>query len=253
MFSCCFYIIHGWMVHLQEMFWRIFTTCFQSLEYIYIHICIYIYIYIMKHLLKRYSPNFCIYFWFKSVPRHPNWTLKPFQVPQDEAKMAPRWIQNWYVLASWLFFRDLLPDLRFPMYFCFSGVLKASIFDTFWNNIGQFLDCFWHLGSCMPKEVSRYLHNSCRMAYLSLSGPNMEPSWLQVGSSWAHAGAKLGPTWLKLDPCWAQIRVPTCPWANPSPSKLFQTPSLWRLDLPNPNLCPTRSNINPKKAPRPPT
>ena len=48
----------------------------------------------MKHLLKRYSPNFCIYFWFKSVPRHPNWTLKPFQVPQDEAKMAPRWIQN---------------------------------------------------------------------------------------------------------------------------------------------------------------
>ena len=150
------------------------------------------------------------------------------------------------------------------MYFCFSGALKASIFDTFWNKIRQFLGCFWHLGSCMPKEVSRYPHNCCRMVYLSLSGPNMEPSWLQVDSSWAHAGPKLAPTWLKLGPCWPQVgsNLPQVgPMLGPDPGpqpplsqpKPFQTPSLWPLNLPNPHLCPTRPNINPKKAPKPPT
>ena len=59
------------------------------------------------------------------------------------------------------------------------------------------------------------------MAYLSLSGPNMGPSWLQVGSSWDHAGPKLAPTWLKLVPCWTQIQVPSRPSANPSPSKPY--------------------------------
>ena len=116
-----------------------------------------------------------------------------------------------YVLASWSFFHDLLPDVRFPMNFWFSGALKASISDTFWNKIRRFLGRFWHLGSCMPKEVSRYPHNCCRTVYLSLSGPDMDPSWLQVGSSWTHAGPKLAPTWLKLGPCWAQIRVPSRP------------------------------------------
>ena len=109
------------------------------------------------------------------------------QRPPKYTKMRPRWPPRWlphrYVLASWSFFRDLLPDLRFPMKHCFSGALKVPIFDTFWNKIRQFLDYFWHLGSCMPKEVSRYPHDCCRMAYLSLSGPNMDPSWLQVGSS----------------------------------------------------------------------
>ena len=149
--------------------------------------------------------------WLKLASRRPKWLLKASQVPQDEAKMAPRWLPNRYVLASCLFFRDLLPDLRFPMYFGFSGAWKASIFDIFWNKIQQFLDCFWHLGSCMPKEVSRYPHNCCRIAYLRLSGTNLDPSWLQVGSNWAHAGPKLAPTWLKLGPCWAQIRVPCRP------------------------------------------
>ena len=132
----------------------------------------------------------------KLVPRRPKWPPKPSQAPQDETKMVPRWLPNRYVLASWSIFRDLLPYLRFPMYFCFSEALKASIFDTFWNNIRRFLAHFWHLGLCMPKEVSRYPHDCCRMAYLSLSGPNMGPSWLQVDSSWVHLGPKLAPTWL---------------------------------------------------------
>ena len=149
--------------------------------------------------------------WLKLVPRRPKWPPKASQAPQDEAKMAPRWLSNRYVLASWSFFRDLLPDLRFPMYFGFSGAWKASIFVNFWNKFRSFLGHFWYLGSCMPQEVSRYPHDCCRMAYLSLSGPNMDPSWLQVGSSWAHAGPKLAPTWLKLGPCWTQIRVPSCP------------------------------------------
>ena len=149
--------------------------------------------------------------WLKLVPRRPTWPQRLPKYPKMRPRWPPRWLPHRYVLASRSFFRDLLPYLRFPMYFCFSGALKASIFDTFWNNIRQFLGCFWHLGSCMPKEVSRYPRNCCRMVYLSLSGPNMEPSWLQVDSSWVHAGPKLIPTWLKLGPCWAQIRVPSRP------------------------------------------
>ena len=154
-------------------------------------------------------------------PKTPKRSLKASQVPQDEAKMALRWVQNLYVLASWSLFRNLLPDLRFPMYFCFSGALKASISDTFWNKIPRFLRHFWHLGSCTPKEVSRYPHDCCKMAYLSLSGPNMGPSWLQVGSCWAHPDPKLAPTCLKLGPCWTHFRVPSRPWANPSVSKPY--------------------------------
>ena len=128
--------------------------------------------------------------WLKLVPRCPKWSPKASRVVQDEPKVVSRWLLNPHVLASWSFFRDLLPDLRFPTFFSFSGASIASISDTFWNKIRRFLGRFWHLGSCMPKEVSRYPHNCCRMAYLSLSGPNMDPSWLQVGSSWAHAGPK---------------------------------------------------------------
>ena len=91
------------------------------------------------------------------------------------------------------------------------GSFESINFDTFLNKIRRFLDGFWHLGSCMPKEVSRYPHNCCRMAYLSLSGPNMDPSWLQVGSSWAHAGPKLAPTWLKLAHVGPRSESPAAP------------------------------------------
>ena len=90
--------------------------------------------------------------WLKLVTRCPKWPLKASQVHQDEAKMAPRWLPNRCVLASWSFFRDLLPDLRFPMYFCFSGALKASISDTFWNKIRRFLNRFGILGCVCPKR-----------------------------------------------------------------------------------------------------
>ena len=140
----------------------------------------------------------------------------------------------------------MLPDLRFPMYFCFSGALKASFFDTFWNTIRQFLNYFWHLGSCMPKEVSRYPHNCCRMAYLSLSGPDMDPSWLKLGPCWTQVGSNLA----QVGPMLGPDPSPQPPLSQPKP---FQTPSLWPLDLPNPHLCPTGPNIYPKKAPKPPT
>ena len=136
--------------------------------------------------------------------------------------MRPKWLQDGFRIDSFYlhlcFFRDLLPDLRFPMKNCFSRALKVSILDTFWNRIRQILGGFCHLGSCIPKEVSRYPHNYCRMIFLSLFGPNMVPSWLQLASSWVHAGHKLVPAWLKLDSCWAKIRVPGRPWANPSSS-----------------------------------
>ena len=138
-----------------------------------------------------------------------NGSQKTSQVPKDEPKMAARWPPNRYVLASWSFFCDLLPDLRFPIFLCFAGAWKASIFVNFWNKFRSFFESF--LVSCVvyAQGVSRHYHDCCRMAYLSLSGPNMDPSWLQVGSSWAHAGPELAPTWLKLVPCWTKIRVPS--------------------------------------------
>ena len=115
---------------------------------------------------------------------------------------------------------------------CFSGALKVPIFDTFWNKIRQILGGFCHLGSCIPKEVSRYPHNYCRMTFLSLFVLNMDSSWLQLASSWVHAGPKLVPTWLKLGPCWTHFRVSSHPWANPSPSKPFPC-GLWASQNPS--------------------
>ena len=91
------------------------------------------------------------------------------------------------------------------VFWLFSGAWKASVSVIFWNKFGSFLGHFWYLGSCMPQEVSRYPRDCCRMAYLRLSGPNMDPSWFQVGSSWVQVGPKLVPCWLKLVACWAQV------------------------------------------------
>ena len=67
--------------------------------------------------------------------------------------MAPGWLPYRYVLASWLFFRDLLPDLRFPMYFGFSGAWKAQLFVIFF---GSNFDLFWIIfgiwGRVCPKR-----------------------------------------------------------------------------------------------------
>ena len=82
------------------------------------------------------------------------------QRPPKSPKMRPRWpprcLPHRCVLASWSFFRDLLPDQRFPMKICFSGAWNASIFVNFWNKFRRILDHFWHLGSRMLLEVSRY-------------------------------------------------------------------------------------------------
>ena len=130
---------------------------------------------------------------------------------------------------------------------CFSGALIASISDTFWNKIRRFLGRFWHLGSCMPKEVSRYPHNCCRMAYLSLSGPNMDPSWLQVGSSWAHVGP---PSWLQLGSSWAHVGPRSrCP-ATPGPTQDLPDPFPGASWPPKPLQDP---KWTPKRPPRPPT
>ena len=141
------------------------------------------------------------------------------------------------------------------MYFCFSGALKASIIDTFGNKIWHFLGCFWHLGSCMPKEVWRYLHNCCRMAYLSLSGTNMDPSWLQVGSSWAHVGPRSGspaapePTTQTIPNPFPVASRPPKPFSMPyktqhKPQKDSQTSN---LDLHNSQLGPPKDpNMAPK-------
>ena len=53
----------------------------------------------------------------------------------------------------------------------------------------------------MLKEVSRYSHNCCRMAYLSLFGPNMDPSWLKL----AQVGHMLDASWLQFGSSWIHV------------------------------------------------
>ena len=80
-----------------------------------------------------------------------NGPQKASQVPQYEAKMAPRWLPNGYVLVSWSFFRDLLPDLRFPMFFFYSGALKHQCWSIFVANFDDFWIMFGILGRVGPK------------------------------------------------------------------------------------------------------
>ena len=127
------------------------------------------------------------------------------------------------------------------MYLCFSGALKASIFDTFWNKIRRFLCNFWHLGSCMPKEVSRYPHDCCRMAYLSLSGPNMNPSWLQVGFM-------LAPCWPQLHSSWAHVGPGSGPPAAPEPTQALPNPFPVASEPPKPPFVPYKIQHRPQKA-----
>merc|ERR1711965_156889 len=54
--------------------------------------------------------------------------------------------------------------------------------------------CWMTLGLAWLKRPQ----DSFKLVFLSQSGPNLGPSWLQVGSSWAHVGPKLAPSWLKL-------------------------------------------------------
>ena len=52
-------------------------------------------------------------------PKMPKRPPNASQVPKDEAKMAPIWLPNQHVWASMCFFRNLLPDLRFPTFLLF--------------------------------------------------------------------------------------------------------------------------------------
>ena len=120
----------------------------------------------------------------------------------------------------------------------------------FSNNIRLILDQFWHLRSCMPQEASRRPQDCFMLAYLSQFGPNMTPSWLQVGSSWAYVGTKLAPTCLKLDPCWVHFWIPGRPWANPSPSRSLP----WGLLSSQTPTCVLQDpKYTPKESPTPPT
>ena len=110
------------------------------------------------------------------------------------------------------------------------------------------------------------------LEHFSLNFGSFLPSWvayaprdLEIALAlliWTQNKPKLAPSWLRLCPCWPQVGSnlfpgPQLPLGQPKP---FQTPSLWPLGLPNPQLRPTRPKIHPKKAsqtykfnPQPPT
>ena len=76
----------------------------------------------------------------------------------------------------------------FQLFLLFGGVenIKSS---GFVYNFRLVLHLYWHLGS---QEASRQPQDCFKLAYLSQSGPNFFPSWLQVASSWAHGGPICG-------------------------------------------------------------
>ena len=140
---------------------------------------------------------------FMLAPRRPQWPLKASQAPQDEAKITPG----------------------------FSGAWKASILIIFWNEFRSFLVHFWYLGSCIPLEVSRYPHECCRMAYLSLSGP----AWTQVGSKLRQVGPMLDPSWLQLGS--SRSGAP----AAPEPTQALPNPFPVASGPPKPPFVPYRT------------
>ena len=124
---------------------------------------------------------------------------------------------------------------------------------NFWHFLEQNSTNFgWFLASWVV-----YAQRGLKIPSQLLQDDLLEPLWTQHGP-------KLAPTCLKLGPCWTQVGSnlaqvgpmldqdpgPKPPLGQPKP---FQTPSLWPLDLANPHLCPTMPNIDPKKAPKPPT
>ena len=122
--------------------------------------------------------------WLKLAPRRPTWFLKASQVPQDEAKMAPRWLPNWYVLASWSFFRDLLPDLRFQCMFVLLELWKHQ-FSTFF---GTNFDEFWVIFG------TRFTEICIIFGILGRVCPKRCQDTLMIAAGW-H-------TWVYLDPTW---------------------------------------------------
>ena len=143
----------------------------------------------------------------KLAPRCPRRPPNASQVPQDEAKMASRWLPNRYVLASWCFFRNLLPDLLLQRFFTFRELGKHQFSTILGAKSDEMSIILAILGRVCPKKPQDW----SKMVYLSQSGPHMGPSCLQVGSTWTYVGPKLAPTWLMLGLCWPQIRVPSRP------------------------------------------
>ena len=95
---------------------------------------------------------------------------------------------------------------------------KQQFLSSFGSNFVEMWTIFGVLGRVCPKRSQ----DTLKIAAGWPTGPNLGPSWLQVGSSWTHVGPKLAPqvgsNLLQLGPmltsCWRHFRVPGRPWAK---------------------------------------
>ena len=71
----------------------------------------------------------------------------------------------------------------------------------------------------------------------------MDPSWLQVGSSWAHAGS-----WLQLGSSWAHVGPRSGSPAAPEPTQAFPNPFPVASGPPKPPFVPHKIQHRPQKA-----
>ena len=112
-------------------------------------------------------------------------------------------------------FENIGNFILFPVNFGLRRLWKCQILVLFGINFGS----FWiNLGISGLVRLKR-LQDSLKIASGWFTRANLDPTWAQVGSKLAQVGPKLALTWLKLDSCWAHLRVPSCPWANPSLSR----------------------------------
>ena len=119
---------------------------------------------------------------FKLAPSDPIWPqvgVKLAQVGPKLAQVEPGWLQIGFKLA-----------------------LSSPKLTSNWRQVGPSCpkvgQVGFKLGSSSPKLASKWRN-------LALSLRQGDPSWPQVGSSWAEIGHKLAPTHPKFHSSWMQV------------------------------------------------
>ena len=123
--------------------------------------------------------------WLKLAPRCPRRPPKASQV----RKMRPTWLQDGFqIYMFWPhvgFFEICFRTVIFQRFFVFRELGKHQFSPILGAKSDKFSIILAVLGRVCPKKSQ----DCCRMAYLSLSGPNMDPSWTSFWeASWVDFG-----------------------------------------------------------------
>ena len=82
------------------------------------------------------------------------------------------------------------------------------------------MDLFWHLGSRMLLEVSRYPHDCAGLP----TSAYLDPTWTQVGSKLAQVEPMVAPSCLQLASSWSHVGPRSGSPAAPEPTQALPNP-----------------------------